>query len=114
MPSRRILGRILDVLQAKRAGGGVAAAFAAVLVGTAAAAQLPVAPESQPPAGDARPAPPHEGDPSERLERSEGVIKPPPTGDAEIHVPPKEPDTGAMPVIPPPGTPGGRQDVRPK
>jgi hypothetical protein len=51
---------------------------------------------------------------SRRLDKNEGVIKPPPTGDAEIHLPPKGEDAGRMPVIPPPGSPGGRQDVQPK
>ena len=39
---------------------------------------------------------------SDRLERSEGVIKPPPTGDNEAVVPP--PRNPSMPVITPPGT----------
>lgn len=51
---------------------------------------------------------------SRRLEESEGVIKPPRTGDTEIHVPPKDDSAGRMPIIPPPGSPGGRQDVQPK
>jgi hypothetical protein len=39
---------------------------------------------------------------SDRLERSEGVIKPPPIGDTEAVIsPPQVPD---MPVIKPPGT----------
>jgi hypothetical protein len=45
---------------------------------------------------------------SERLDRSEGVIKPPPGVDPEIRVPPKDSSAGAnMPVIPPPA--GGFQ-----
>jgi hypothetical protein len=51
---------------------------------------------------------------SRRLDRSDGVIKPPATGDAEIHVPPKDENAGRMPVIPPPGSPGGRPDIEPK
>jgi hypothetical protein len=51
---------------------------------------------------------------SRRLEKSDGVITPPATGDAEIHVPPKSENAGSMPVIPPPGSPGGRQDIQPK
>jgi hypothetical protein len=39
---------------------------------------------------------------SDRLERSEGVIKPPPVGDSEAVVPP--PRMPSMPVITPPGT----------
>ena len=39
---------------------------------------------------------------SDRLERSDGVIKPPPTGDNGAVVPP--PRMPSMPVITPPGT----------
>ena len=53
---------------------------------------------------------------SEELERSEGVIVPVDPGvDPDMVQPP--PDTGGaatMPVIPPPGTPGGNPNVRPK
>ena len=53
---------------------------------------------------------------SEELERSEGVIVPADPGvDRDMVQPP--PDTGGaatMPVIPPPGTPGGNPNVRPK
>jgi len=52
----------------------------------------------------------------EELERSEGVIVPVDPGvDGDMVQPP--PDTGGaatMPVIPPPGTPGGNPNVRPK
>jgi hypothetical protein len=52
----------------------------------------------------------------EELERSEGVIVPVDPGvDRDMVQPP--PDTGGvatMPVIPPPGTPGGNPNVRPK
>ena len=53
---------------------------------------------------------------SEELERSEGVIVPAYPGvDRDMAQPP--PDTGGaatMPVIPPPGTPGGDPNIRPK
>ncbi|WP_458760022.1 hypothetical protein ACSVBT_04230 [Afipia sp. TerB] len=48
----------------------------------------------------------------ERLARSDGVLCPPSGVDPEIHTP--APNTGTMPVIPPPGSPGGDQNVRPK
>ena len=52
---------------------------------------------------------------SEKLDRSGGVIKPPAGVDPGMHVAPKDPSAGAtMPVIPPPGSPGGDQSVRPK
>ena len=49
---------------------------------------------------------------SEKLERSEGVICPPANVDPEIAVVP--PGGGRTPVIPPPGSPGGDPNVRPK
>jgi hypothetical protein len=49
---------------------------------------------------------------SEHLARSGGVICPPHNVDPDIKAP--TPDVGHMPVIPPPGTPGGDQSVQPK
>jgi hypothetical protein len=50
---------------------------------------------------------------SEKLDRSGGVITPPKGIDPGIAVPP--PDTQArMPVIPPPGCPGGEKGIEPK
>ena len=48
----------------------------------------------------------------DKLARSDGVLCPPPGVDPEIHAP--TPDAGNMPVIPPPGSPGGNPDIRPK
>jgi hypothetical protein len=45
----------------------------------------------------------------DRLARSDGVLCPP----AGAHAP-TPPDTGNTPVIPPPGSPGGNPNVRPK
>jgi hypothetical protein len=59
--------------------------------------------------GQAPPA----GNPSDRLERSDGVIRPPAGVDPQIQVPPPEPGA-RMPVIPPPGTPGGDRRIEPK
>jgi hypothetical protein len=50
---------------------------------------------------------------SDQLARSDGVICPPGQVDPEIHAPAPQPG-GAMPVIPPPGSPGGDQSVKPK
>ena len=47
-----------------------------------------------------------------RLAKSGGVLCPPEGVDPEIRAP--TPDTGNTPVIPPPGSPGGNPDVRPK
>ncbi|KLK93234.1 hypothetical protein AA309_09525 [Microvirga vignae] len=51
---------------------------------------------------------------SDRLEESEGVIRPPETGAPDITVPAPVPNPGTTPVIPPPGSPGGNQQVEPK
>jgi hypothetical protein len=52
---------------------------------------------------------------SERLDRTHGVIKPPAGIDPGMHVAPKDPNAGSnMPVIRPPGSPGGDQSIRPK
>ncbi len=49
---------------------------------------------------------------SEKLARSKGVICPPEDVDPDIKAP--TPHGGPMPVIPPPGSPGGNQSVQPK
>jgi hypothetical protein len=49
----------------------------------------------------------------DRLERSNGVIRPPSGVDPGLAEPP--PESGSRtPVIPPPGTPGGSREVNPK
>src|SRR5262245_7033195 len=52
------------------------------------------------------------GNLSDKLARSAGVICPPQHIDPEIRQP--TPPGGPMPVIPPPGSPGGDQSVQPK
>ena len=49
---------------------------------------------------------------SEKLARTDGVICPPPGLDPDIRAP--APNSSNMPVIPPPGSPGGDPSVRPK
>lgn len=49
---------------------------------------------------------------SEKLARSNGVICPPEHVDPDIKAP--TPHGGPMPVIPPPGSPGGNPSVQPK
>jgi hypothetical protein len=51
---------------------------------------------------------------SNQLDRNDGVIKPQPGIDPEIHAPTPAPNSGTTPVIPPPGSPGNPSDVRPK
>lgn len=48
----------------------------------------------------------------DKLARSDGVLCPPTGVDPEIRAP--TPDTGTMRVIPPPGSPGGDQNLQPK
>ncbi len=43
-----------------------------------------------------------------------GVIRPPATGDKGVVAPPDTSQSMPMPVIPPPGSPGGNQSVQPK
>jgi len=49
---------------------------------------------------------------SQQLARSNGVICPPPHTDPEMKKP--APGGGTMPVIPPPGSPGGPRGAEPK
>jgi hypothetical protein len=53
-----------------------------------------------------------DSNPSERLARTDGVLCPPNNVDPQIRAP--TPDAGTLKVIPPPGTPGGKSDIRPK
>ena len=54
---------------------------------------------------------------SDKLAKSDGVLCPPAGVDPEIRAPAPDAgkaDAGRMPVIPPPGSPGGDPTVRPK
>jgi hypothetical protein len=51
---------------------------------------------------------------SHQLNRSGGVIHPPTDVDPGITQPAPEIGPHSTPVIPPPGTPGGNPDVKPK
>jgi hypothetical protein len=64
--------------------------------------------------GDVKVPTPEGGKPlGQKLAQSNGVICPPDAVDTGIHAP--TPQTGKMPVIPPPGTPGSSdQSVQPK
>jgi hypothetical protein len=96
---------------------------ALVLLGTAlnaiAAGGEDLAPPTLPP-GQGQPVnpavpsnPDQGGTLGDRLSRSRGVIVPPPVKDQNVVAPPNA-DKAKMPVIPPPGTPGGDQTVVPK
>lgn len=51
---------------------------------------------------------------SDKLERTDGVIRPPTNIAPDMTVRPPVPDPGTTPVIPAPGTPGGDPTVDPK
>lgn len=51
---------------------------------------------------------------SDKLERYDGVIRPPADASPDITVPAPVPDPGTTPVIRPPGSPGGNQQLDPK
>jgi hypothetical protein len=99
----------------------LALALSGVLLAGAAGAQGPEkreAPSTNPPP-TAQPGPTQDGEGSgssmsDRLSKSEGVIRPNQEVDPAMkqETPPTGPNS--MPVIPPPGTPGGNQSVKPK
>ena len=107
------------------------AALALVLLtlGGAAAQAQPASPPLQPPSGQSpsnQPACPpgtggnaptvgsgQSGNLSDKLAGSNGVICPPAGVDPQMRVPPPQ-EGGRMPVIPPPGAPGGDQNTVPK
>jgi hypothetical protein len=103
-----------------------------LMLGTAAHAQAPASPatppaQTAPPAANCAPMTPRgssgttrEGGTvgqsnealGDKLARSDGTLCPPSGVDPEIRAP--TPEGGKMPVIPPPGSPGGDPSVRPK
>jgi len=68
------------------------------------------APTPDPSTGGAQPKEPL----SKELKEGEGVLEPPRGVDPEIQKPAPHDFQGKTSVIPPPGEPGGRQDVQPK
>lgn len=84
-------------------------AAAALVFGTVSLAAEERAPDQR----NTPAVPPASGATSSDLSRSGGVVTPPAGVDPEMKQTP--PPTGAtMPVIPPPGTPGGNPAVKPK
>jgi hypothetical protein len=96
---------------ARLAALATAAAFCFPIVPAAYSAEPPgsAAAPSKQPSTDSEPS----GNLSERLNRSGGVIKPPENVDPGLQKQPPD-DSGKMPVIPPPGSPGGDPNVKPK
>jgi hypothetical protein len=87
----------------------IAAAFCLPSATHAAETPGSTAPPSNQPSPDSGPS----GNLSERLNQSGGVIKPPENVDPGLQKKPPE-DSAKMPVIPPPGSPGGDPNVTPK
>jgi hypothetical protein len=88
---------------------------AAILIGFNAAASAADEPGNRPGTGQqTTPTPPPAGgNLSNELNRSGGVITPPADVDPEMKQTPP-PSGSTMPVIPPPGTPGGNPAIKPK
>ncbi len=100
----------------RRACAALAIAFFATAA-ISARAQIPQSPPARPDqAPQARPttpAPPSPRRNDDSLSQSPGVIRPPPVGDGGVMTPPNT-DKTPMPVIPPPGPPGGNPNVKPQ
>ncbi|HVX34825.1 MAG TPA: hypothetical protein VHC71_01240 [Hyphomicrobium sp.] len=104
----------------------IVSAFAPALVGAllltastecVAQAQTPKAPETapQPPSATPDQKPPANGEPlDKKLDKNEGVLKPPGGVDPKIHKEPPADVGDRMPVIVPPGEPGGNPNIQPK
>jgi hypothetical protein len=92
-------------------------AVAAAVVGFGAIAALAADPNGRPITGPDHPAPltipPVSGTTSSDLARSGGVIIPPADVDPQMKRAPSH-SADPMPVIPPPGAPGGDPSVKPK
>ncbi len=95
---------------------------ALLLVATLAAGAITAAPAraqvgASPGQGSAPlpPAPPERIEPAPTVPRtSDGVLRPPAAVDPGIRTIVPDPNLSSTPVIPPPGTPGGNQTVRPR
>lgn len=74
---------------------------------------VPVPPRSSPSTPPERIAPAEGGSLSQDLSRDRGTVKPPSVDPGMTVAPPRN-GSGTMPVIPPPGSPGGNQSVVPK
>jgi hypothetical protein len=94
------------------------AAAALVFCGYGALAQTPTLPQQAPNMSAPKDVPAEKidpGDPSEtgstlsdKLRRSDGVIRPRDDATPDMTLPAPVPDPGTTPVIPPPGSPGSR------
>ena len=84
----------------------------AVSLSATANAQTAAQPPAQKPGAPAEK--PSDVPTSKKLNKNDGVIKPPGGIDPQIHQAPPETTGDKMPVIVPPGEPGGDQSIQPK
>jgi hypothetical protein len=90
------------------------AAFAALVASASGGwAQTIAADRDQQPRSETEGQAPPATNPSERLDRQNGVMQPPRGVDPQMQVPPP-PGSQPTPVIPPPGSPGGDPTIQPK
>jgi hypothetical protein len=69
---------------------------------------------SMPSAAQGTKTPAPGNNPSDKLDKSGGVIKPNENLDPKMQLAPPDPGPTSTPVIPPPGSPGGNPNVVPK
>ncbi|MFG1428349.1 hypothetical protein [Roseixanthobacter glucoisosaccharinicivorans] len=91
---------------------GLGLILSQVIGASGAAAQVGADPRRPDAPGPTLPAPRSDKNLSDRLDRTDGVIPPARNLDPELTHP--APKGGTMPVIPPPGSPGGNPQVQPK
>ena len=91
-----------------RAAAILALLLSGFTAAAAAAADDRPTPREQVVPEQANPAPPQHN------RNDTGVFRPPPTGDEEAVKPAPPASKDPMPVITPPGAPGGKQNVQPK
>ncbi|MBY0559534.1 hypothetical protein [Hyphomicrobium sp.] len=85
-----------------------------VQAGSAGATTTPAEPAAPQKANDAAETKSADVPLSKKLDENKGVLKPPQGVDPGIHQPPPAHTGDKMPVIVPPGEPGGDQSVQPK
>ncbi len=92
------------------------AGFALLTAPSISLAQTPVpkSPDAHNPAADQQPPVKTDEPLSEKLDKNEGVLVPPSGVDPKIHIDPPAETGDRMPVIVPPGEPGGNQQIQPK
>jgi hypothetical protein len=88
------------------------AAIVSAALGTTAIASAQTSPPASPP--DKNQENSSDKPLSKKLDENEGVLKPPHGIDPEIHQTPPASTGDKMPVIVPPGEPGGDQSIQPK